>query len=455
MYGEINNGASKPDPWKGFSYDPRKIRDLYVIMTDRQPGKHRGIVPVGVFLVILEGVVLYFGINHQYWGDEVHFVRTVRLFGEGLTLDTLRHYNEMSPPLPFMVYALWGRLFGFELQVLRLLSVVIAIATYLAFYQLLFSCLDNRRMAFITTAFLALHPYMIGLSIFVFTDMLAIFFLVLGCVAIWRKSPLLFGLSSMLGLLCRQYFAFLPVAAGLFFLLKYLKSREYRARNMVLAVLLSFLPLAMLFLFWGGLSPQNELRTHYLLDDLYFHPGFLVLYILLYFVYLLPFVLWRWKYFYKDLKILGSSAVISLIYVWFPVTASRYAEAAGVDTVGFYHRLVRYLAGEQWEHVVLYLSFLLGLPLLIALVRDGYRRWIRRDLGFVFFLDLAILAFFIFMPFSYLNWEKYFLLVMPLAVLQIILVREEELSPLASTGVPAGSADLLLVGTPSGVQTLP
>jgi len=408
-------------------------------MTDREPGKCWGIVSVVTFLVIIEGVVLYFGINHLYWGDEVHFVKTVRLFGEGFTLDTLRRYNEMSSPLPFMVYALWGQLFGFELQVLRLLSIVIAIATYLTFYQLLFSCLDNRKLAFLTTAFLALHPYMIGLSIFVFNDMLSIFFLVLGCVAIWRKSPLLFGLSSMFGLLCRQYFAFLPTAAGLFFLLKYLKTRGRLARNMVLAVLLSFLPLVLLFLFWGGLSPQNEMRTYYLFDDLYFHPDFLVLYILQYFVYLLPFVLWRWKHFYKDLKILGSSAVISLVYLWFPVTASRYAVAVGVDTVGFYHRFVRYIAGEQWEHVVLYLSFLLGLPLLITLVKGGYMRWMHRDLGFVFFLDLAILAFFIFMPFSYLNWEKYFLLVMPLAVLQMLLVREEKLSP--SPRRPAAGRD--------------
>ncbi len=391
-------------------------------------------MPILAFLVVLQGVVLFFGLNYHFWGDEAHFVSTVRLFGEGLTLDKLRHYNEMSSPLPFMVYAAWGRLFSFDLQVLRLLSIIIALTTYLVFHRLLIVCLDNPRVAFLSTAFLALNPYMIGLSIFVFTDMLAILFLVLGCIGIRRRRPLLFGISSMAGLLSRQFLAFLPMAAGLFFLLRYLGTRERHARDMALAALLAFVPLAILYIFWGGLSPDNERRAYFLSEGLHFNPNFLVVFILLYFVYLLPFVLWRWKYFYGDLKVLGISALISLVYWAFPVKATNYAVAVGIDTVGFYHRVVRYMAGERWEQLVLYLSFLLGLPLVIALVKDCYRRWERGNLEFVLFLDLTIMAFFILMPSSYLNWEKYILLVLPVMVLQILLVRKEEQSPAASSG---------------------
>lgn len=398
------------------------------------PGKYRQMMPILAFLVVLEGVVLFFGLNYHLWGDEIHFVNTVRLFGEGLTLDKLRHYNEMSSPLPFMVYAAWGRLFSFDLQVLRLLSIIIALTTYLAFHHLLVVCQVKPRVAFLATAFLALQPYMIGLSIFVFTDMLAILFLILGCIGIRRRKPLLFGLWSMAGLLSRQYLTFLPIAAGVFFLLRYLGTRERHARDMALAALWAFGPLAILYIFWGGLSPDNERRAYFLSESLHFNPDFLVVFILLYFVYLLPFVLWRWKYFYGDWKVLGISALISLVYWLFPVRATQYAVAVGVDTVGFYHRSVRYIAGERWEQLVLYLSFLLGLPLVIALVKDGYRRWERSDLDFVFFLDLTIMTFFILMPFSYLNWEKYILLVLPVMILQILLLRKEEQSPVATSG---------------------
>jgi hypothetical protein len=33
------------------------------------------------------------------WSDEQHFLETIRLFASGLTLDNLKHYEDMSGPL--------------------------------------------------------------------------------------------------------------------------------------------------------------------------------------------------------------------------------------------------------------------------------------------------------------------------------------------------------------------
>ena len=109
--------------------------------------------------------------ERPYWGDEIHFVETINRFGKNMGLNTIKHYNEMSTPLPFMLYALWGRIFGFEIHILRILSVIIAVATYILFHWLLFLIFGNIKVASLTSAFLVLHPYMVGFSVFVFTDM--------------------------------------------------------------------------------------------------------------------------------------------------------------------------------------------------------------------------------------------------------------------------------------------
>ena len=63
------------------------------------------------------------------WGDEAHFLETIRLFGAGVSLELLRAYREMTAPLTYLVYAAWGHLAGFDTPRLRLLSPLVAAAT--------------------------------------------------------------------------------------------------------------------------------------------------------------------------------------------------------------------------------------------------------------------------------------------------------------------------------------
>ena len=100
-----------------------------------------------VSLFLFEGIVFYFGANRPYWGDEAHFVETISQFGKDMNIYTIKHYNELSTPLPFFLYSLWGRIFNFDIQTLRIFSVVIAISTYLLFYKLIFSMFNNIKIA--------------------------------------------------------------------------------------------------------------------------------------------------------------------------------------------------------------------------------------------------------------------------------------------------------------------
>ena len=375
-----------------------------------------------VFMIAIASIA---DLNRPYWGDEAHFVATVRHFGQGLDVDTIAHYNEMSTPLPFVAYSLWGRAFGFDISILRILSMLIALATYLLFHHLVYRLFRRPGIAHLATAFLALHPYMVGLSIFVFTDMTAILFVVLFLLAVEKRSPFLLAMASTGGLLSRQYFVFLPIAAVLYYPLGHLWGRRDGTRKMTASIILSFCPLVLLFILWKGLSPDSPLRALYLGDGLGFHPSSLTLYIGQFFLYLLPFVLYRWRDYYGDMKVLLATFVLSWVYGWLPVAPSAPALEAGIDTVGLFHRLVRATIGSRFEGVVFYVAFWLGLPVVLSIAADGWRRLGAKSWDFVLFLDISIAAFLAIMPFSYLAWEKYFLMVMPLAIIQVLSKRRE------------------------------
>jgi len=381
------------------------------------------------FLLVFAGAVIAIGINRPYLGDEAHFAETVRYFGNEISLNTLKSYNEMSAPLPFVLYALWGRVFNFEIQTLRILSVIFALLTFVTFHYLLFSIFKESKIALATTAFFILNPYMVGLSIFVFTDMLAILFLIICCLAVKNKSPLLFAVASSLGLLTRQYFAFLAIAAGLYYLFSYKKARESRAIKMLFSAFLSFLPLLLFFVLWQGPTPDSARKALYLKESLSFHPNSLTLYITQFSIYLLPVILFFWKDIYKDKKMLITSFVISWLYWVFPVAPSTAAVEANIHTVGLFHKVVRLVLGTEYEHIFFFVFFFLGLPIVLAVIKDCYQRIKSPDLDFLLFIDLAILTFLLMMPFSYLVWEKYFLPVVPLAAIYLLLKYRKETSP--------------------------
>ena len=74
----------------------------------------KSLLQLMVFLLVFAGAVTVIGINRPYWGDEAHFAETVRYFGNEISLNTLKSYNEMSTPLPFVLYALWGKILALK-----------------------------------------------------------------------------------------------------------------------------------------------------------------------------------------------------------------------------------------------------------------------------------------------------------------------------------------------------
>lgn len=385
---------------------------------------YRSLIILISFLLLFEGIVFYFGSGRPYWGDEAHYVETIDQFGNDLSLNTITHYNEMSTPLPFILYSIWGLIFSFDIRVLRVFSIVIAFATYLFFHKLAFELFNHIELSLLSTVFIAVHPYMVGLSVFVFTDMLAILFIVISCISIRERNPISLSISLACGLLCRQYLIFHVAAAGLYYFVEYCGTRRMDSIKMLSSCLISLAPLIILGVIWKGIAPDNEVKKIYMDEGWRFHPSYLTLYVCQFFIYLLPVISISWRIFYKNGKTMFLSFVISGFYWLFPVRASKYQLDGNIHTVGFVHKSVKTVLGNQFvEDIVFYMAFLLGLPIIIFIIKDICLNWRDKKFGFEFFLDLSVISFLIVMPFSYLCWEKYFLPLLPLVTLRILLAK--------------------------------
>lgn len=384
-----------------------------------------------ILITLFEAVALYFAFQQPPWGDELHFYETVKYFGRGLSLETLTNYNEMSTPLPFVLYAFWGKLFDFDLNTLRILSVIIALFTYTGFYLLLLQLTKRVSVAFLSALFLVVHPYMVGFSIFVFTDMLPITASIFGFIALWRNKAGFWFVWATVGLLSRQYFVFFSLPVGIYYCLKYSRNADLTYVRMACATLASTLPTIALFWLWGGFSPKNNINHLYLDEAFTYHVEYLTLYVALLFIYLFPLIIWKWREFYTDKKMLLLSLVFSGLYLLFPVHPCPAAIKANFDSVGYFHTLLQNMHLSSLAiHVVFYFAYLLGWPILLTFVKDLIKRCIAKKYDLLFLLEMILLFFFIIMPSSYLLWEKYFVPVIPLAIMAILLfsMREAEYS---------------------------
>ena len=158
------------------------------------------------------------GLRQPLWADEGHFIETIKQFDQDLSLVQIKTYNEMSTPLPFIIYALWGKLAGFQPNQLRFLSLIIAFLTFLTFFIFYQETSKRPDISILLTLFLVFQPYVLGLTVFVYTDMLALFFLALTLLAFHKKKSVLLTFSVAGALLCRQYYIFIPVSLGIYFL---------------------------------------------------------------------------------------------------------------------------------------------------------------------------------------------------------------------------------------------
>lgn len=380
-------------------------------------------------------------LHRPAWVDEAHFVEAVRFFGATPLFESLRDYPEVTPPLFYLGYAAWGHLFGFGLIPLRLLSLGIAAAALFVLYR--FAHRHLAAAALPLCALLLLNPYLPGAAVFVFTDLSALlcvlsalwFYALLTSAASAADRPAgaasyapaaLAALSALFicaALLIRQYTVVFWAALCVAALGERLRARppERKAWTRALVALAAApLPLAALALWWGGLAPPSGRALWIVGEGLAWNPSAFTTYAAFLPLYLLP-CLFVWRSRFRGLGRLAWAVVpAALFYAAFPVRASETARVqAGVETVGLLHRAIRAVAGPGLpEHLLLAAVFCAGVLFLLIVLRDDLRLWRRGDWSSCTPLSLSLYFFLAVMPFSYQIWEKYLLLVLPVAAVR-------------------------------------
>ncbi len=377
--------------------------------------KHSTALVVGYCLIYLTTIYLSVGLNHSFWGDECHFYKTTLLFAAEPTLHTLQHYEEMSTPLPFILYAGWSKIAGTDISSLRVFSLIIAFFTFLSIFYL-FKILfpQNSSFALFAVVLFSLIPYIPGLSIFIYTDLSAILFMVLAFIYSIKNKPLLFFLFSFAALLCRQYLIFFTIASLLFFALDYYFTRKKINLFMAMAAITANLSLLPLFYLWNGMSPNNELKKLYINEKIQFHPDAFIVYICYAILYTFPLYLILLPTLLKNKKIISITFFVSFIYWAFPLTTSLPAIEAGFLHIGLFHKTISLLLSSNWQIGILYqFLFFLSLLFFVYMTKLCIQSIKIQHKKHIVFSGITLLSFLAIMPFSYLTWEKYILPIMP------------------------------------------
>ena len=216
-------------------------------------------LPFLIGIAVLQGLTVEIDTFHGT-DARVYQLPTILQLSERLDLSS---YPSAQTPLFHLAMAGWGKLVGFELWKLRLLSVAISYGMALALLHLLRQATPlGAWPAFALTMLFTLSPYVLGASFTLLTDNLALLFALLALERIerFRRSGSLgaFGLACLAiagAVLTRQSFLWLALVAAWFLL----RARLPMPRRAIGAVLLglALVPLAALVAEWGGLVPPG------------------------------------------------------------------------------------------------------------------------------------------------------------------------------------------------------
>lgn len=360
--------------------------------------------------------------RHSLWGDEKHITETIRLFTNNLSLETIKDYPEVTPPVFFIVYALWAKLTGFSIESLRIFSLIIALVTWQFIFYLTNLFTVKKSHSILLSLLIVLNPYFIGTSVFVFTDMLTILFVVLSVIMFIKNRFFFYVLFSSLAILCRQYSVIIPLSIIIYSILISIKEKNFYVRFFI-GSFISFIPLLILFIIWGNIAPVIGIKKWVVQNDQLFNLSSINTYITFSIIYTLPLIIiffYKWKdYRVTDLVI---SFVFTLILLFFPIKPSEAAlQQTDVRTLGLAHKYFVFLLGS--ESLFLKLIFgtflLIGCYLTTVLIRQLSIRIFGTGLNRNMIFPIIWIVFLLVMPFSYQVWEKYLTMVLPFFMISI------------------------------------
>jgi len=251
-----------------------------------------GEVPLRLLLAVpFVPIILLTGLSFRFVGDEGLFhIKAINAFASSWPIPNIADYSSASTPLPYLLWTIYGKIVGFEIWKLRILSVVVTYLMVNLFYNL---CKQHKLpYPLLSTLILLFFPYVFFHGFTIYTVSFGLFFGVWALHYYFLDEPNLIqlfkgSLLATLAIYCRQYYLVLP-AGMLFFELWRTNWRSFvpaiRQRFWRLTIL--SLPIVLvlpLFWLWQGFTPplhQTDHFVHPILQHLNFMPIFVGFYFL-------------------------------------------------------------------------------------------------------------------------------------------------------------------------------
>ncbi len=370
-----------------------------------------------LFLLILALLV----IHKPSHGDERHIIDTIRLFNNNLNLETIKNYPEVTPPFFFIFYALWAKLFGQSIESLRILTLIVSFITWQLLFVLFNKFTKNEKHSILLSLLIIANPYFFGTSIFVFTDMPTILFILAALLSFFNDRFLLYILFTSFAILCRQYAIIIPTAIIIYSFSHY-RAKNYLSIKYITSSLISCLPLIILIILWNGIAPRIGIEKWIVNNSSVYNIDYINTYISFSVIYTLPLIV----YYFSKIKFNRFSFIIALIIFFylslFPIKPSMAAIIqTDYRTVGYAHRFLSSAVGLDsiFMKTILSLLLLIGTYLSVELFRKFIRSFSKETKDKSNILILLWFLFLFIMPFSYQVWEKYLIMILPFLALSI------------------------------------
>lgn len=223
-------------------------------------------------------------LNVSLYQDEFHFFETTKAFSSYIIppVSYLEHYPELNTPLPFIIGGWWINLWGDTIQNLRILTFLLSF-TIIAFF--IWQSPKDSNKLWVCVLGLWLFPNYYLCTVYYYTDMFAILFLLGGMVSYLQERHFLSGFLMILSICSRQYMIAFPVAILANEIVRIFITNGYSLKNTFIEsvsrkylfiYILAFLSIVPWVLLWGGFAPADEMRRQHYDSTLTYKGGFVL-----------------------------------------------------------------------------------------------------------------------------------------------------------------------------------
>lgn len=321
--------------------------------------------------------------------DETHFWPTSVAFSREFppSLDTLRTYDELNTPLPFVVFGAIEHFGHGGIAAGRALNLILS---FLIVCAVGFAAGPPGARAQLSAVGLLAFPYFLYTAAHLYTDIIAAFFVVLGVAFYMRGRHVPSAIAFILAISSRQYAVAFPAAVVAWEAVSTMRARAVMPGRAFWAALAACASLAGWYLFFGGFAPPvgaaaRSLDTTRVFAD---HGLYFLSCVGAYFV-LAEAVLFR-RAFWRETGRAGlvlAVATAILLVVFPPLRNVDYPIAA----MGLLDRVARSAFGDP-----------LRMTFLGLLAACAAARFSRLDLGSLFVWVNVLL-----MMKAHIGWDKY------------------------------------------------